>query len=640
MGSYAKGRWPSVSSRPGESEPAGMARSAALLLWAQAFGLTAAQPVQLALDPPWSPVFTGETVTLTCRPPPAAPRGPTAWFLDGSFWRQTESDRLAVSRNQPGSQSYQCRRDGSALSRPVTLGFAYAWLVLQAPALPLLEGDALLLRCRGWRDGRLRHVRFWRDGADVSPRPAGAELLLPSVQRGDGGRYRCTATIQHLLERNEESEEVSVSVQELFSTPALSLGGSAEPLEGSTLALSCVTHLNPLRPNTVLQHLFYRDGAILAGPEGSPEYRLPAVGLADSGVYSCEVQTDTASVRKHSAPIAIVVRRVPVSGVALEVQPRGGQLVQGECLVLSCSVAAGTGPISFSWHREGSAQALARSPRYEIAAAQPGDSGRYHCSASNGLAPARSPGVQVTVVVPVAGATIAVEGTEPALTAGESLNLSCSVQAGTAPVAFAWLHNGHQLPAASGPLLALEAVRPAHAGTYQCVASNQLNPQRVFRVRSQLLALSVTARPDAAVAAGVSVSLLVLLAATAALGWHLRRRRRAEAAGARGRGRRPLSPSLPRDPAAHPGPSAPPSPAGEDSAVLYSNVRPGALAAEDVLYSTITIKQRDTDGPAGPSLAQQESPITYMVLPGARRGAAATQHGRLPSDSYENVPLP
>ncbi|XP_025934861.1 Fc receptor-like protein 3 isoform X1 [Apteryx rowi] len=611
-----------------------MVRSVAVLLWAQAFGLTAAQPAQLTLDPPWSPVFVEETVMLTCQGPPAAPRGPIAWYVNGDFWHKTESNQLLVSTEKPRSNSYQCQSPGSELSHPISLAFSNDWLVLQVPVLAVLEGDLLPLRCRAWGNHDTSQVRFWRGRADITREPKQAELLLQAVQISDSGSYHCTATIHGIFPSWKKSKEVLVTVQELFSAPVLSMGSSAEPLEGSNLTLSCVTRLSPLRPYITLRHLFYRDDAILAGPEHSPNYQVQAVGLADSGAYSCEVQTETASVRKRSAPIVITVRRVPVSGVALEVQPLGGQLVQGERLVLSCSVAAGTGPISFSWHRQGRARALASSPRYEIAAARPSDGGQYHCVASNGLAVARSTGVHVTVMVPVAGATIAVQGTEPAVTAGESLNLSCSVQEGTAPVAFAWLHNGRQLDAASGPLLALESVESAHAGTYQCVASNQLNPQRVFKAHSQVLALSVTVQPYIVVAAGASASLLVLLAVIAALGWHLRRRRRAGAAGAKGRG---------RIPAAHPGSSAPPGLAGEDSATPepeYSNVCPRAPGAGDVLYSTVTIKRRDKDGPARPSPVEQEPPVTYAVLPGPFRGAAAAAPGRLPSDSYENVPRP
>lgn len=79
---------------------------------------------------------------------------------------------------------------------------------------------------------------------------------------------------------------------------------------------------------------------------------------------------------------------------------------------------------------------------------------------------------------------------EPVVPAGENLNLSCSVRVGTAPVTFTWLRDGQELD--SGPILSLGTVGPAHAGTYQCLATNRLGTHRIFRARSLALALSVT----------------------------------------------------------------------------------------------------------------------------------------------------
>lgn len=72
--------------------------------------------------------------------------------------------------------------------------------------------------------------------------------------------------------------------------------------------------------------------------------------------------------------------------------------MEGHRLVLHCSVATGTGSISFSWHREGSAEVLGRDSHYEIPSTQQSDNGQYDCMASNGDSPARSLKVQVTVV--------------------------------------------------------------------------------------------------------------------------------------------------------------------------------------------------------------------------------------------------
>lgn len=79
-------------------------------------------------------------------------------------------------------------------------------------------------------------------------------------------------------------------------------------------------------------------------------------------------------------------------------QPPGAQVAEGDRLVLLCSVAAGTGPLSFSWYRQGSAAPLATGPHYVLPAVQHRDGGRYHCVATNGGTTANSPPLWVTVL--------------------------------------------------------------------------------------------------------------------------------------------------------------------------------------------------------------------------------------------------
>lgn len=265
----------------------------------------------LTMDPPWSVIFQGESVTLRCQGPPVHKQQPTAWYHNGKLLEHTETNtyRIQNARYKQNGR-YECQSPGSTSSNSVTLSVSY----------------------------------------------------------------------------------------ELFTSPVLSVASSAEPLEGSPLNLSCITQLSPYRPHTVLWYLFYGNSTVLQGPVTSSEYQVPAVGLMDTGFYSCAVRTESSNVQKWSPRVPITIKRVPISGVSLEVWPQEGQVMEGHRLVLHCSVATGTGSISFSWHREGSAEVLGRDSRYEIPSTQQSDNGQYYCMASNGDSPARSLKVQVTVV--------------------------------------------------------------------------------------------------------------------------------------------------------------------------------------------------------------------------------------------------
>lgn len=98
-----------------------------------------------------------------------------------------------------------------------------------------------------------------------------------------------------------------------------------------------------------------------------------------------------------------VLPGVPVSGVNLEIQPRGGKLIEGENLVLVCSVAEGTGTVTFSWHREGTQRSLGRKTQRSLSAelrvpsVKAHDAGKYYCAADNMQGPVLSQRLRVTL---------------------------------------------------------------------------------------------------------------------------------------------------------------------------------------------------------------------------------------------------
>ncbi|NWT14843.1 FCRL2 protein, partial [Vireo altiloquus] len=88
----------------------------------------------------------------------------------------------------------------------------------------------------------------------------------------------------------------------------------------------------------------------------------------------------------------------PLSGVSLSAQSPKGQVAPGDRLVLKCVVAMKTGPLSFSWHRGGSAAPLGTGPCLELRHVGDNDSGHYQCQASNGDSMAESVPLNVTIL--------------------------------------------------------------------------------------------------------------------------------------------------------------------------------------------------------------------------------------------------
>ncbi|TRZ05574.1 hypothetical protein HGM15179_021533 [Zosterops borbonicus] len=113
-----------------------------------------AQTTQLLVEPPWRPAVLWDRVTLTCQGLGTA--GATTWYKDGQRWGPNRSDNFTVTARG----TYQCYRPGTGHSPTVTV--SYDWLVLQVPTWPLLEGDTVTLRCRGWRNMSVTLVQFYR----------------------------------------------------------------------------------------------------------------------------------------------------------------------------------------------------------------------------------------------------------------------------------------------------------------------------------------------------------------------------------------------------------------------------------------------------------------------------------------------
>ncbi|XP_062367209.1 Fc receptor-like protein 2 [Cinclus cinclus] len=485
---------------------------------AQTLGLAGAQTTQLLVQPPWTPAVLWDQVTLTCQGSGTA--GATTWYKDGQRWGQDGPDSFLVTE----SGTYTCDRPGSGHSPPVLV--SNEPLVLQVPARALLEGDTVTLRCRSWKDKPVTSVVFYKDNKYLKRSLSGKDMSLSHLQLHSSGRYSCKGSVGS---RHTWSAPVTVAVHELFSVPVLE--GPPELTEGSPLNLSCLSTPSPLRPPAPLLYSFYRDGQRVGGPQGSPRLLVPTVRVTQSGNYSFKVSSEEGTVWKSSAQLGVTVCRVLPTRVSLLVQPPGGQVTLGDSLVLSCTVTMGTGPLSFSWHRDGSGATLGTGPRLELWHVGDNDSGHYQCRVSDGESVAQSVPLNVTVLVPVANATITPGPPALQVRPGDPVTLRCSVQVGSAPVTFTWLHNGQEL--ARGPLLELGDVDVGHSGTYQCMATNQLGQDghRVFRALSPELALEVTPQGTTGhlwitVALNVGRTLLYLLLLLAVIGgchwWHHR----------------------------------------------------------------------------------------------------------------------
>ncbi|XP_021088713.1 Fc receptor-like protein 1 [Mesocricetus auratus] len=287
---------------------------------------------------------------------------------------------------------------------------------------------------------------------------------------------------------------------ELFLHPVLEVS-SSHPVEGHSVTLTCKTQVLTHSPHIQLLFCFVKDGKVLgSGCSYSPKLQIRPMWRKDPEPYWCSAKAETHNIKKWSRAVDIHVQRVPVSDVSLETRPPGGWGMEGNTLVLICSVANATGNITYLWYRGTLGSNLetkiqhSLTAEFEILKMKESSAGQYYCAADNGYGPVLSDLVNVTVRVPVSRPvlTFGDSGTQAVL--GDLLELRCEAPRGSPPIFYQFYHENVILGNSSAPSgggssfnLSLTAER---SGNYFCEASNGQGAHRSEVVTLNLTGLS------------------------------------------------------------------------------------------------------------------------------------------------------
>uniref|UniRef100_G1QE09 Fc receptor like 2 n=1 Tax=Myotis lucifugus TaxID=59463 RepID=G1QE09_MYOLU len=384
------------------------------------------------------------------------------------------------------------------LSFPVGTAFA-DWLSIDLQS-HAYEGDRVVVRCSGKDNGKIKKLMYYKDGSRIATYSSASSYTISNARPSDSGSYYCKSdkSLLYFFEETEGSRTQWLTVRELFPAPSLTVS-SLQPVEETSVTLSCDTRLPSERSWTPLQYSLFRDGHTLKSRSSSGFWTL-ALRKEDSGNYWCEAMTASRSVSKRSRQSYVQVHRIPVSGALLETQPQGGQAVEGQGLVLICSVAEGTGETTFSWHRADTGERLgSKSQRswrseLEIPDVRESHAGGYYCTGDNTQSPIQSEVVNITVKIPASHPVLTLSAPEAHAFIGDTVELHCEDKRAHPPVLYSFYHNNVSLgnisvPSGGRASFSLSLTRE-HIGNYSCEANNGLGVQR-----SEEVALNVTEPP-------------------------------------------------------------------------------------------------------------------------------------------------
>jgi hypothetical protein len=135
------------------------------------------------------------------------------------------------------------------------------------------------------------------------------------------------------------------------------------------------------------------------------------------------------------------------------------------------AVAAGSPPLSYQWTLNGTAITGATNGTLTIANVQSTNAGTYTVTVSNAFGSTNSASTTLTVTVPP---SITQQPQSQTVLAGSAATFSVGV-AGTPPLSYQWRRNNLNITGANSPILVINNVQSANAGSYTVRVSNSLN---------------------------------------------------------------------------------------------------------------------------------------------------------------------
>ncbi|MDP4207584.1 MAG: immunoglobulin domain-containing protein [Bacteroidota bacterium] len=248
-----------------------------------------------------------------------------------------------------------------------------------------------------------------------------------------------------------------------------------------------------------------KNGTDIAGATSS-NYSIPSVSSGDVGSYTVAVTGTCGTVTSSAATLTVN------AATSISTQPVSQSICLNGSVTFSV-VAAGTGPFTYQWKKNGTDIPGATSSSYTKSSLTAGDAGSYTVVVTGSCGNITS-NVATLTINAVTGIT-----TQPVtqtVCSGTSVSFTV-VASGTAPFTYQWKKNGTDIPTATSSTYTISAVASSDAGSYTVVVTgacgNITSNAATLTVNA---ATSITTQPlSQSVCTGVSATFSVVAAGTA-----------------------------------------------------------------------------------------------------------------------------
>ncbi|XP_066511432.1 B-cell receptor CD22-like [Hoplias malabaricus] len=313
------------------------------------------------------------------------------------------------------------------------------------------EGDRVTLTCKTSCSLTDSPTFTWyKNGHGLSSRTD--QLHLQSVSREDKGRYHCA--VQGL-----NSPEVTLNVRYGPKSVSVSLRPSGEPLEDSSVTLTCSSDANPP------PECNWFKGTSFLSKGGN--YTMNRIRSVDSGEYKCKCRNKHGE--KYSKALTLNILYPPKS-VSVSIRS-SGETVEDSSVTLTCSSDANPPVQNYTWFKEGETSPVGSGHSYTMNTIRSVDSGEYKCKCKNDYGEKYSKALTLNVLYGPKSVSVSLRPSSETVE-DSSVTLTCSSDANPPVQNYTWFKEGETSPVGSGHSYSF-IKNSRSSGWYYCFTQNE-----------------------------------------------------------------------------------------------------------------------------------------------------------------------
>uniref|UniRef100_A0AAZ1WVP7 Ig-like domain-containing protein n=1 Tax=Oreochromis aureus TaxID=47969 RepID=A0AAZ1WVP7_OREAU len=346
-------------------------------------GETAPPKPTVTLQPSWTQIYSGETVTVRCEIQGGEGAQWTYEWSPAKLNTPPTSNEYKINRvTKSDSGGYSCRGRRSSSwtewSDTITLKVTAPpkpTVTLQSSWTQIYRGETVTVRCEIQGGEGAQWTYEWRRG-QVNIRQSSNEYRISRAAESDSGGYSCRGTRTYLL--TEWSDTITLTVS---SKPKAELRAdrTAVPVGGSVTLNCSVSPSSSSSSSSGWKYYWYRYDSyykLVTSPD-AVFLSNEQISVSEGGYYECiGGRGEPVYYTEYSEAVRIdtTVSNRPV----VTLYPNWSEIYRGETITVRCEIHGGDTEWDYEWETNSTIKP-ANQNEYRIRSASSSNSGNYRC---------------------------------------------------------------------------------------------------------------------------------------------------------------------------------------------------------------------------------------------------------------------